>query len=118
MIRTLPTMDVDCSLMRQSVGMPMDVRMHEVTDTPFMRRTARDIGPSYISTGSCCFCVIAVGPSLSSFSLLLVVLALDDVDMSFICVNSGEEAPEPLVSGNKATIDRTCRGAARIANRW
>lgn len=100
-------MDVDCSLMRQSVGMPIDVRMHEVTDTPFMRRTARDIGPSYMSTGSCDFCAISAAASASSSSLLTVGWELlDDVDRSFICMNSGEAALEPLVIGNTATADR------------
>lgn len=44
--RTLPTMDADCSLIKHSMGIPTDVSAHEVTDTPFMRRTARAMGPS------------------------------------------------------------------------
>lgn len=51
--RTFPTTEADCSLIMQSVGMPMDVRMQDVTDTPFMIRTVRAMGPSYTSVGSC-----------------------------------------------------------------
>jgi hypothetical protein len=48
----LPITEADCSFTKQRTGIPTEVKKQEVTDTPFMSRTARCMGASYTSERS------------------------------------------------------------------
>lgn len=58
---------------RHSVGIPIDVRIHEVIETPFITRTARAMGAEYTKTESVSLLIVesALAPNWIEFVSLI-----------------------------------------------